>query len=127
MPRKSLISMVRMISRIEEIIRKEDIHIVHARSRIPAWAAYFAARKTRRVFITTCHGYYKKHLFSHVMGWGKRVIVPSNIIARHMIEISTSRAKDKAYPPQCRYGAFIFAGTDRKQRKVFNVGFIGPA
>ncbi|NLE64768.1 MAG: glycosyltransferase, partial [Elusimicrobia bacterium] len=37
-------------------------------------------------FVTTCHGYYSIHLFSHVMGWGKRVIVISDIIGRHMIE-----------------------------------------
>lgn len=123
---KSLISMVRMISRIEEIIRKEDIHIVHARSRIPAWAAYFAARKTRRVFITTCHGYYKKHLFSHVMGWGKRVIVPSNIIARHMIEdFDVPRDRIRLIPRSVDMERFIYAGPDRKPRKVFNVGIIG--
>ncbi|OIO37434.1 MAG: lipopolysaccharide heptosyltransferase II, partial [Candidatus Omnitrophica bacterium CG1_02_49_10] len=31
------------------------------------------------------HGYYSKHLFSRVMGWGRTVIVLSNAIGNHMI------------------------------------------
>ena len=84
--KKSLLSIIRMVSRLSEIIRQERIDIVHARSRVPAWIAFFAARKTNTVFITTCHGYYKKHPLSEVMGWAKRVIVLSNVIARHMID-----------------------------------------
>ncbi len=84
--RKSIFTIIKMIPRLVGIIKKEEIDIVHARSRVPAWIAYFATRKTLTTFITTCHGYYKKHPFSHVMGWAKRVIVSSNIIARHMID-----------------------------------------
>ena len=83
---KSLFSMIKSIGPLADIIRKEGIDIVHARSRAPAWIAYFACRRTKTVFITTCHGYYTKHLFSYVMGWAKRVIVLSNVIARHMLE-----------------------------------------
>lgn len=75
-----------LVSRIAEIIQKENIDLVHARSRVPGWLAWLAARKTGVPFITTCHGYYSHHLMSYVMGWGKRVIVPSQVIARHMIQ-----------------------------------------
>lgn len=75
-----------LIPRLAEIIRKERVEVVHARSRIPAWLAWFAARETGVPLITTCHGYYSKHFLSRVMGWGRRVIVPSLVIARHMIE-----------------------------------------
>jgi len=68
--KKDLITIIKNIRPIIEIIIKEDVHIVHARSRVPAWSAFFAARATNRVFITTCHGYYSKHIFSSVMGWG---------------------------------------------------------
>ncbi|MFA4993561.1 MAG: glycosyltransferase, partial [Candidatus Omnitrophota bacterium] len=84
--KKSILSIYKLIPLLAEIIRREEIDVVHARSRVPAWIAYFACRRTKAIFITTCHGYYKKHLFSMVMGWGKRVIVLSNVIARHMIE-----------------------------------------
>ena len=83
--KKSLISIIMMIKEVREIIRKEDIDIVHARSRVPALIAYLACKSSGRAFITTAHGYYKKHLMSEAMGWGKYVIVASNIMAKHMI------------------------------------------
>lgn len=84
--RKSLFTIMSMIKTLRKIILEEEIEIVHARSRVPAWIAYFACRKTRALFITTCHGYYKSPLFSQIMGWAKFVIVPSEVIGRHMID-----------------------------------------
>jgi len=84
--KKSLRTMWEMIEPVREIIRKESIDIVHARSRVPAWIAYFACQKTKAVFITTCHGSYGNRFFSQVMGWSKLVIVPSRSIGRHMID-----------------------------------------
>ena len=84
--RKSLFSIIRCVRVLQDIIRKEKITVVHARSRIPAWIAYFACRRTQAVLVTTCHGYYSRHFLSRVMGWPKRVIVPSEIIGRHMID-----------------------------------------
>ncbi|MCI0480164.1 MAG: glycosyltransferase, partial [Candidatus Dadabacteria bacterium] len=84
--KKSIFNIIRMIGELSDIIRREDIDIIHARSRVPALIAYFAARSTGRVFITTAHGYYKNPVMSAPMGWGKYVIVASNVIARHMTE-----------------------------------------
>ena len=84
--KKSLFSIVRACFELVKIIRREDIRVVHARSRVPAWSAYFAAKLTNVPFITTCHGYYSRHILSRVMGWGKLVIVPSQIIGRRMID-----------------------------------------
>ncbi|MCM8760764.1 MAG: lipopolysaccharide heptosyltransferase II [Candidatus Omnitrophica bacterium] len=81
---KSIFSMLRMIGALRDIIRSEDIDIVHARSRVPAAVAYFACRSTGRTFITTAHGYYSKHIMSVPISWGKYVIVASNIMAKHM-------------------------------------------
>ena len=82
--KKSLPTIVRMINELARVIKKEDIEIVHARSRVPAWACFFACRKTGVKFITTCHGYYATHFFSRVMGWAKLIIVPSQVIACKM-------------------------------------------
>ena len=84
--KKSLFTIIRMVGALRDIIRREDIDIVHARSRVPALIAYFACKQTNRVFITTAHGYYKKHFLSVPMSWGKYVIVASNIMARHMAD-----------------------------------------
>src|SRR3989338_3247928 len=52
------------INRLKAIIGKENIDIVHARSRVPAWLSFFATRKTNTHFITTAHGVYKSRLSS---------------------------------------------------------------
>ncbi len=82
---KSLFAL-RLVPQIVEIIRRENIDLVHARSRVPAWIAWLAARAAGVPFVTTCHGYYSTHLLSRVMGWGKRVIVISRSVGRHMID-----------------------------------------
>lgn len=83
---KSPPSVISMVGKLMNIIKKEEIDLVHARSRTPAFSAFFASFLTKVPFITTCHGYYSNHIFSRVMGWGKFVIVASNVVARHMIK-----------------------------------------
>lgn len=82
---KSLWSL-RLVPQIAAIIRRENIDLVHGRSRVPAWLGWLAARSAGVPFVTTCHGYYSTHLLSRVMGWGKRVIVISRSVGRHMID-----------------------------------------
>ena len=84
--RKSFWTAFKSIKRLAKIIQEEKVDIVHARSRVPAWIAFFACRWTKTPFITTCHGHYSKHFFSRVMSWAKFVIVPSEVIGRHMVE-----------------------------------------
>ncbi len=124
--KKSLFSIIRAIPQLTDIIRKEEIDIVHARSRVPAWVAYFACRRTKAVFITTCHGYYTKHLFSYVMGWAKRVIVLSNVIARHMIEdFQVPLDRIRLIPRSVDLEKYSYISPDKKRGKVFNVGIVG--
>ena len=124
--KKSFVSIIRAVPRLVEIIRKEDIDIVHARSRVPAWIAYFACRRTGRAFITTCHGYYSRHFFSRVMGWGRRVIALSNCIARHMIEdFGVPHERIRLIPRSVELGKFEFVSPEKKRRQEFNVGIVG--
>jgi lipopolysaccharide heptosyltransferase II len=124
--RKSIINIIQMIPKLAEIIKKEEIDVVHARSRMPAWVAFFACRKTKTAFVTTCHGYYKKHPFSFVMGWAKRVIVPSNVIARHMIEdFKVAHDRIRFIPRSVDLNKFKYLSPDKRTGKTFNVGIIG--
>ncbi|MFA5200519.1 MAG: lipopolysaccharide heptosyltransferase II [Candidatus Omnitrophota bacterium] len=124
--KKSVISILKLIPILTEIIIKEEIDIVHARSRVPAWIAYFACRRTKAIFISTCHGYYKKHFFSIVMGWAKRVIVLSNVIARHMIEdFSVPHERIKLVPRSVDLEKFKYLDPKEKRKETFNVGIIG--
>lgn len=84
--KKSFWTILRMVQALRKIIQTEKVDIVHARSRVPSWIAYFACRHTQAEFITTCHGYYSTHFFSRVMGYPKLVIAPSEVIGRHMID-----------------------------------------
>jgi len=122
---KSLITILKMISALAGIIKKEQISIVHAHSRVPAWIAYFASRRSNAAFITTCHGYYKKHIFSYVMGWGKKVIAISNVIARHMIDdFAVPHERIRLIPSGIDLEKFVPV-THKKKEKNFNVGIIG--
>lgn len=77
---------------LAKYIQENGINIVHARSRAPAWSAYWACRMTGAHYMTTYHGTYglglwglKKH-YNKVMTFGERVIAISNHIRKHLIE-----------------------------------------
>lgn len=124
--KKNPLTMLRSVGRVSRIIREEKIDVVHARSRVPAWVGYCASRRTKTVFITTCHGYYRRHPFSRVMGWGKRVIVLSNVIARHMIDdFGVPRERIRLISRGVDIGKFSFVRPDTKRGKQFHVGIIG--
>ncbi len=73
------------------IILFNNINIVHARSRAPAWSCYLACLITRRKFITTFHGTYNfnnkfKKFYNSVMLKSKLIIAGSNFIFNHINE-----------------------------------------
>ena len=77
---------------LEKIIRENDINIVHARSRAPAWSAYWAAKRVGVHYMTTFHGTYGlgplgiKKYYNRVMTYGERVISISSHIRKHLID-----------------------------------------
>jgi glycosyltransferase involved in cell wall biosynthesis len=78
------------IAKLEEVIRQHEVDIVHARSRAPAWSAYYAAKATGAHFVTTFHGTYNrgpfnlKDPYNAIMTRGEKIIAISNFIAEHM-------------------------------------------
>ncbi len=124
---KNIFTVISMISAVREIIKKEDIDIVHARSRVPAISSFFASRLEKRVFITTCHGHYSKHIFSRVMGWGRFVIVSSNVVARHMINnFNVPRQRIRLIPRGVDLEKFKYSGPDiARAKKEYTIGLIG--
>lgn len=123
--KKSLFTIISMIGKLRGIIRKEDIDIVHAHSRVPAIIAYFACKLSNRVLITTAHGYYKKHFLSKSMGWGKRVIVASNIMAKHMMEnLGVSYSRVRLIPQGVDVNRFRFVERSSVRSEIFTVGMI---
>ena len=79
------------VDRLARLIDAEDVDLVHARSRAPAWSALRAARRSGRPFVTTFHGTYNfgnglKRRYNSVMARGDRVIAISEFIAGHVRE-----------------------------------------
>ena len=73
------------------IILFNNISIVHARSRAPAWACLIASKITSRKFVTTFHGTYNfksslKKLYNSVMVRSDLIIAGSNLIFSHIKE-----------------------------------------
>lgn len=89
---KNIFKMRKNADALAEFIKKNGINIVHARSRAPAWSAYWAAQKTGVHFMTTFHGTYGlgpwgiKKIYNKIMTYGERVIVISNHIKNHILK-----------------------------------------
>ena len=71
------------------IILLNNISIVHARSRAPAWSCLMATKLTGRKFVTTFHGTYNfnsniKKLYNSIMIRSDLIIAGSNFIFRHI-------------------------------------------
>jgi glycosyltransferase involved in cell wall biosynthesis len=89
--------------RLERVIRREGMRLVHARSRAPAWSAWLAARRTGAKFVTTWHGVYSenfpgKRLYNSVMARGERVIAISRFVAGRLPELGVPPDRIRLIP-----------------------------
>lgn len=76
------------IFKLKKIIELNNIDIVHAQSRAPAWSAYYAAKWAKCHFVTTIHGAhgtkgFLKKCYNSVMTKGEKVIAVSKFIAQY--------------------------------------------
>ena len=82
------------------IILFNNISIVHARSRAPAWSCWLATKITGRKFVTTFHGTYNfnnsfKKFYNSVMVRSNLIIAGSNFIFSHIKENYSKYLNDK--------------------------------
>jgi glycosyltransferase involved in cell wall biosynthesis len=104
---------------LEELIRTHRVDIIHARSRAPAWSAWYAAKRTGIKFVTTFHGIYGlekewKRRYNAIMTKGDRVIAVSSFVAQHIRD---------HYPMDANKLRVIHRGADLK---IFNPAGIHP-
>ena len=76
---------------LARLATQEGVHLIHARSRAPAWSALMAARRARLPFVTTYHGAYNetnalKRAYNSVMARGDVVIANSLYTARLIVD-----------------------------------------
>ena len=86
---KNPLVMYANIQRLADLMKAEGVDIIHARSRAPAWSAYFAAKRSGIPLVTTFHGTYGagnalKRRYNSVMARGERVIAISRFIGGHL-------------------------------------------
>jgi glycosyltransferase involved in cell wall biosynthesis len=86
---KNPLTMLHNIWHLMNVIRHEGISLVHARSRAPAWSAYYAAKFLQTPFVTTFHNAYAgrsalKLFYNGIMAKGSRVIAISEFVAEHV-------------------------------------------
>lgn len=79
---KNPVRMAAQVASLVRLCRVQGVNLIHARSRAPAWTAFFAARILKIPFVTTYHGIYNgssrfKIFYNSIMARGHRVIANS--------------------------------------------------
>jgi glycosyltransferase involved in cell wall biosynthesis len=87
---KNPLVMLGNAARLVDLIRREKVSLVHARSRAPAFSALWAAQATGTPFVATYHGVYKaknnlKRWYNAVMTRGDLVIANSDYTRDHVL------------------------------------------
>lgn len=88
---KNPLIMLGNAARLIDLIRREKVSLVHARSRAPAFSALWAAHATKTPFVATYHGVYNaksnlKRWYNAVMTKGDLVIANSEYTRDHVIK-----------------------------------------
>ena len=104
---KNPLTIWRNIRRLKKLCRAMNVNLIHARSRAPAWSAYFAARQLGIAFITTYHS--KVHakpkakvFYNAIMTRGAAVIANSRYTASQIAQIhKTPQDKIHIVPRGC--------------------------
>lgn len=87
---KNPLVMLGNAARLVDLIRREQVSLVHVRSRAPAFSALWAAHATRTPFVATYHGVYNartrlKRWYNAVMTRGDLVIANSDFTRDHVL------------------------------------------
>jgi glycosyltransferase involved in cell wall biosynthesis len=87
--KKGPITLISNAFALARIVKKEEVDLMHARSRGPAWSCWLASKLTGVPYITTFHGTHSlngplKKFYNSVMVRGVAVIANSNFIREHI-------------------------------------------
>ena len=95
---KSLVTLLQ-VRPLRRLLQAEQVDIVHARSRVPAWVSWLAWRgmneQQRPRFVTTVHGLYSVNRYSAIMTRGERVIAVSDTARRYIVDNYRNVDQDK--------------------------------
>ena len=77
-----------LIPKLRTLLRDNQVNVLHARSRVPAWLSVLALKRfgpQRPAFLTTVHGLYSVNRFSKVMTRGDRVVCVSQTVQQYVL------------------------------------------
>ncbi|NNE37708.1 MAG: glycosyltransferase family 4 protein [Gammaproteobacteria bacterium] len=79
---------IRLIPTLKTLFNDNNVDIVHARSRFPAWLSFLALQglKAPPRFITTVHGVYSINRYSSIMVRGEKVIAISEFVKKYIMD-----------------------------------------
>ncbi|MBI4005555.1 MAG: glycosyltransferase family 4 protein [Gammaproteobacteria bacterium] len=81
---------MKYIMRLRNFLSEQNVSVLHARSRLPAWISFLAWSSLpiskRPRFITTVHGPYSVNAYSKIMTKGERVIAVSEYIRQYILD-----------------------------------------
>jgi len=77
------------IRALRQVLQRERVDLVHARSRLPAWIGWYALRGLPRAqrprWMTTVHGLNSPSRYSRIMASGEQVICVSGSVRDHVM------------------------------------------
>jgi len=109
---KSPFVLISNAHRLIQLIRQENVDIIHARSRAPAWSSLWAASTTGIPFVTTYHSEYSergriKNIYNSVMARSDVVIAVSDYMA-HLIRTRYATPEDRIAVIHRAFDAKVF-------------------
>ena len=110
---------------LKKILEKEEPHILHCRSRFPAWIGFYAVQSFPGThFVTSVHGFHSKNFYSRILGRAERIIAVSKALKHHSIEdLKMSPEKMRVVYNGVNFEPFI--NLKKIPHKDFIVGSIG--
>ena len=84
---KTPFSMLKSLYLLKKVIKKENIQIVHAHGRIPAFLCGILNKFVKFTFVTTAHWVFDtSHGLKYLSNWGKKVMAVSEDIKTYLME-----------------------------------------
>ena len=120
---KDPVNIYKNINTFKNIFQENNISLVHARSRAPAWSAFYASRKLNVPFITTWHGHadsnsFLKRKYNSIMAKGMATIANSKYTAKNISENYNIKIEDIDIIP--RGVNCIDYSTDKSSKELIN-------
>lgn len=88
-------SILRSYKILKDIVQKENIEIIHAHARIPAFICHVLCKNINIVLVTTVHGTYNtKFAFKTFTRWGQKTLAVSSDIKKYLLDNYTINEKN---------------------------------